>query len=224
LANDNLLTKILIVDDDSSFLSSMRRIMRGHFEIVTTTDPVQALQIIEHQGPFAVVISDYRMPFMNGIELFAKIHSFNKNIQRIMLTGCAELQMAIDAINHGKITAFLTKPTPAGSIRLVVLDAIRAYNECILEDKTTAEIQNKPSLEERVCFESCIPLTIKEKQVLSLLAKGLSNIEIAMQLHITIGTVKTHLNNIFCKLDVNSRTRAVAKGIELDLIKDFAIE
>ncbi|MBP2626509.1 MAG: two component transcriptional regulator, LuxR family [Firmicutes bacterium] len=202
----------------------MRRIMRSHFEIVTTTDPVQALKIIEHHGPFAVVISDFRMPFMNGIELFSKIHSFDKNIQRIMLTGCAELQMAIDAINHGKITAFLTKPTPAGSIRLVVHDAIRAYNECIAEDKRNPEIQNEPLLEQRVFSELYTPLTIKEKEVLSLLAKGFSNAEIAIQLHITIGTVKTHLNNLFYKMDVNSRTKAVAKGIELGLTKASAVE
>lgn len=216
--------KILIVDDDDSFLSSMRRIMRSHFEIVTTTDPVQALKIIEHQGPFAVVISDFRMPFMNGIELFSRIYSFDKNIQRIMLTGCAELQMAIDAINHGKITAFLTKPTPAGSIRLVVLDAIRAYNECIIGDKITSEIQNKPLLEKRIFSVLHSPLTIKEKEVLSLLAKGFSNVEIATHLHVTIGTIKTHLNNLFYKMDVNSRTKAVAKGMELDLIKASAVE
>jgi len=202
----------------------MRRIMRSHFEIVTTTDPVQALKIIEHQGPFAVVVSDFRMPFMNGIELFSKIHNFDKNIQRIMLTGCAELQMAIDAINHGKITAFLTKPTPAGSIRLVVLDAIRAYNQCIVEERTTLEIQNKPLLGKRVFSELHSPLTIKEKEVLFLLAKGFSNVEIATQLHIMIGTVKTHLNNLFDKMDVNSRTKAVAKAMELDLIKTSAVE
>lgn len=217
-------TKILIVDDDDSFLSSMRRIMRSHFDIVTTTDPVQALKIIEHQGPFAVVISDFRMPFMNGIELFSKIHSFDKNIQRIMLTGCAELQMAIDAINHGKITAFLTKPTPAGSIRLVVLDAIHAYNQCMIEDKNSPKIQNEPLLEKRNFSELYTPLTIKEKEVLSLLAKGFSNVEIAMQLHVTIGTVKTHLNNLFYKMDVTSRTKAVAKGMELCLIKGSTIE
>jgi len=184
LINNGNNTKILIVDDDDSFLSSMRRIMRSHFEIITTTDPVQALKIIEHQGPFAVVISDFRMPFMNGIELFSKIHSFDKNIQRIMLTGCAELQMAIDAINHGKITAFLTKPTPAGSIRLVVLDAVLAYNKCIAEDKRTSEIQSKPLLEKSVFPDYHIPLTIKEKEILSFIAKGFSNMEIATQLHI----------------------------------------
>ena len=217
-------TKILIVDDDDSFLSSMRRIMRSHFDIVTTTDPVQALKIIEHQGPFAVVISDFRMPFMNGIELFSKIHNFDKNIQRIMLTGCAELQMAIDAINHGKITAFLTKPTPAGSIRLVILDAIRAYNECLINDKAFLEKENKPPIEKRAVSPLHSPLTIKENEVLSLLAKGFSNIEIAEKLHVTTGTVKTHLNNIFYKMDVNSRTKAVAKGMELDLIKASPIE
>lgn len=217
-------TKILIVDDDDSFLSSMRRIMRSHFEIVTTTDPVQALKIIEYQGPFAVVISDFRMPFMNGIELFSKIHNFDKNIQRIMLTGCAELQMAIDAINHGKITAFLTKPTPASSIRLVVLDAIRTYNECILKDKPTLEIQNKLPSEKRTSSPLHSPLTVKENEVLSLLAKGFSNVEIALKLHVTTGTVKTHLNNIFYKMDVNSRTKAVAKGLELALLKPSSIE
>jgi DNA-binding NarL/FixJ family response regulator len=216
--------KILIVDDDNSFLSSMRRIMRSHFEIVTTTDPVQALKIIEHQGPFSVVISDFRMPFMNGIELFSKIHSFDKNIQRIMLTGCAELQMAIDAINHGKINAFLTKPTPAGSIRLVVLDAIRTYHECIAEDKSNLERGKSPLLENYPLSQLHTPLTIKETEVLSLLAKGFSNVEIATELQVTIGTVKTHLNNIFEKFNVNNRTKAVAKGRELALIKSLTTE
>lgn len=212
--------KILIVDDDESFLSSMRRIMRSHFEIVTTTDPVQALKIIKHHGPFAVVISDFRMPFMNGIDLFSKIHSFDKNIQRIMLTGCAELQMAIDAINHGKITAFLTKPTPAGSIRLVVRDAIATYKECIAKDNTDQELPHKSPLEKRTLPPLHSPLTLKEKEVLTLLAKGFSNVEIATQLQVTIGTVKTHINNLFYKLEVNSRTKAVAKGMELNLLRN----
>lgn len=217
-------SKILIVDDDTNFLSSMRRIMRSHFEIVTTTDPVHALKIIEHQGPFSVVISDFRMPFMNGIELFSKIHSLDKNIQRIMLTGCAELQMAIDAINHGKINAFLTKPTPSGSIRLVVLDAIRTYHECIAKDKTNLEIEQSSLLEKPAFAPFHTPLTVKEMEVLSLLAKGFSNVEIATELHVTIGTVKTHLNNIFEKFNVNNRTKAVAKGRELALIKRSGTE
>jgi len=211
--------KILIVDDDEAYLASLRRIMRGHFEITTTTDPIHALRVIEHQGPFAVVISDFRMPFMNGIELFSKVIAIDKNIQRIMLTGCAELQMAIDAINHGKITAFLTKPTPAGSIRSVVLDAIHTYKESLA--KNQAPLQDKQPLVYPPS-ELYDLLTIKEKEVLTLLAKGFSNVEISLELLIAPGTVKTHVNNLFSKMDVNSRTKIVAKATELGLIKNTA--
>lgn len=212
-------TKILVVDDDESYLASIRRILRGHVIIVTTTDPVQALKIIEYQGPFAVVISDFRMPFMNGIELFSKIIRIDNKIRRIMLTGCAELQMAIDAINRGKITAFLTKPTPAGTIRLVVLDAISAYNEFLVGEQVTSELQNNLLSTREISTDIYLPLTVKEMEILSWLAKGCSNEEIAIQLNITVGTVKSHVNNLFGKMGVNSRSKVVVKGMELGLIK-----
>ncbi len=214
-------SRILVVDDDESFLASMRRTFRGHFEIVTTNDPVQALKIFELQGPFAVVISDFQMPFMNGIQLFSRIVTIDKFAQRIMLTGHADLQMAIDAVNHGKITAFLTKPTPAASIRAVVLDAIQAYNQSLdspaqEHEPSIAAIQSQEMLRASELFA---PLTLKELEVLALLAKGFSNDEISSDLNITVGTVKCHLNNLFGKMDVNSRAKVVAKGIELGLIK-----
>jgi DNA-binding NarL/FixJ family response regulator len=212
-------TRILIVDDDERYLSSLRRALRGNFNIVTTKDPVQALKIIEYQGPFAVVISDFQMPFINGVELFSRIVAIDKNIQRIMLTGCAELQMAIDAVNHGKITAFLTKPTPIVTIRSVVLDAIRAYQKSI----ATQLFHSKNLLTKQNISHLCSPLTIKEKEILSFVAKGLTNAEISKELTITVGTVKCHLNNLFSKLDVHNRTKVVAKGLELGLITSDAI-
>ncbi len=217
----------MIVDDDEKYLASMRRIMQGHFAITTTKDPVQALKIFEYQGPFAVVISDFRMPFMNGIELFSRILAMDKYVQRIMLTGYAELQMAIDAINHGKITAFLTKPTPAVSIRAVVSDAVRAYNENrpdAARQKSSPEARNNPLPAGQSLAGPYTPLTVKEKEVLFFLAKGCSNEEIARELNITVGTVKSHLNNLFGKLAVNSRSKVVAKGIELGLIKTGPIQ
>jgi DNA-binding NarL/FixJ family response regulator len=220
----NYLTRILVVDDDDSYLASIRRIMRGHFIIVTTTDPVQALKIIEYQGPFAVVISDYRMPFMNGIELFSKIITIDNRIQRIMLTGCAELQMAIDAVNRGKITAFLTKPTPAGTIRMVVLDAIRTYNECLVGELVIPENHNTFLSTKENSTGLYFPLTVKETEILSWLAKGCSNEEISIKLNITVGTVKCHVNNLFGKMGVNSRSKVVAKAMELGLIKASAVQ
>ena len=213
--------QILLVDDDESYLASMRRIFRGHFKIVTTKDPILALKIFELQGPFAVVISDFQMPFMNGIQLFSKIFAMDKHVQRIMLTGHADLQMAIDAVNHGRITAFLTKPTPAASIRYVVVGAIQTYNQ---SRQTTTQAQD-PIIEtnhfqvKHPFSELYTRLTIKEMEVLALLAKGFSNEEISIELNITVGTVKSHINNLFGKMEVNSRTKIVAKGIELGLIK-----
>lgn len=214
--------RILIVDDNEAYLASLRRIMRGHFDVVTTKDPVQALKIFEYQGPFAVVISDYRMPFMNGIELFSRIQNLDKQVQRIMLTGHAELQMAIDAINHGKITAFLTKPIPATTIRSIVIDAIQTYNQnqgSHARQQDNGESPATHRLPKNTDSELGVPLTVKEKEVLALLAKGFSNDEISAELHITVGTVKSHMNNLFGKLDVNSRSKVVAKGMELGLIR-----
>ncbi|MEM5795877.1 MAG: DNA-binding response regulator [Bacillota bacterium] len=213
--------RVLIVDDDAEFLATLRRILRRHFEILTTTKPVQALSLFALKGPFAVVISDFRMPLMNGVEFFARIAAMDKNVQRIMLTGYAELQMVIDAVNRGKITAFLTKPVSAAFIRAKVTEAIQTYNQ-----QYTAG-QNKPRMEKRYDALSAnkvaafvqLLLTTKEKEILALLAKGYSNEEIARELVITIGTVKSHLNHIFCKMDVHSRSKAVAKSIELGIIK-----
>ena len=211
---------ILVVDDDDKFLATIRRLLRGHYEITTTKDPLQALKIFEYQGPFAVVISDYRMPVMNGIELLSRIHAVNKNVQRIILTGHAELQMAIDAINHGKITAFLTKPTPAVSIRTVISDAIRTFNELqTLQNGSTSVSAEHKQIGAPPSTEIYVTLTVKEKEVLTLLAKGLTNNEISLVLNVTVGTVKTHLINIFGKLDVTTRSKAVVRAVELGLLK-----
>lgn len=208
--------RILIVDDDEKQLASMRRILHGHFETITTADPVQALKIFELQGPFAVVISDFQMPLMNGVQLFARIFEIDPTAQRILITGRPDLQMAIDAVNHGKITAFLTKPTPIISIRSVVCDAVQTYNQLRETEDSPPERPLPPA-------NHYAPLTVKEKEVLLLLSKGFSNEEISAELLITVGTVKTHVNSLFGKLDVNNRTKVVARALELDLIKPASI-
>jgi DNA-binding NarL/FixJ family response regulator len=216
MSTPGLPSRILIVDDDEKCLASMRRVLRGHFETVTTRDPVLALKIFELQGPFAVVISDFQMPSMTGIQLFSRILAVDRNTQRIMHTGHADLQMTIDAVNHGKITAFLTKPAPAVSIRSVVTDAVRCYQDS-LNDVTGREMSSVT--DRRLWSELCPPLTAKETEVLALLAKGFSNEEISRELGITVGTVKSHLNHLFGKMAVNSRTKVVAKSLELGLVK-----
>lgn len=208
--------RVLIVDDEENFLASMRRSLHDDFDLVTTKDPMQALKIFQLQGPFAVVISDYQMPLMNGVQLFSQMLSIDKNAQRILLTGYANLQVAIDAVNQGKISSFLRKPIPVRSIRFVIMEAIKAYKE---NSRDSANVCGRTTAKP-ASASLFSPLTLKEKEVLVLLSCGFSNKEISVKLNITIGTVKGHVNNILTKLGVNNRTKAVARAIELDLIRN----
>ena len=104
--------KILFVDDETHILDSMKRQLRKRFEIVTALSGQEALDICRSEGPFAVIISDMRMPEMNGIELLSTIKEIYPDTVRMMLTGNADQETATEAVNKGQIFRFLTKPCP----------------------------------------------------------------------------------------------------------------
>jgi response regulator RpfG family c-di-GMP phosphodiesterase len=101
--------KILIVDDDELLLSGLRRTLGRQFELVTEADAESALGLLAGHS-FAVVVSDLRMPNMNGIAFLKRVREVSPHSVRIMLTSHADLQAAIDAINESYIFRFLTKP------------------------------------------------------------------------------------------------------------------
>jgi len=102
--------RILCVDDDPNILEGYKRQLRKEFELATAVGPEQGLRMVTEQGPFAVVVSDLQMPGMNGVEFLAQVRAHEPDTVRMLLTGNAELQAAIDAINQGQIFRFLTKP------------------------------------------------------------------------------------------------------------------
>ena len=102
--------KILFVDDDSLILEGYRRSLSREFLMETALGAEQALKLAADNGPFAVVVSDMRMPGMDGVQLLSRIKSMSPDTIRVMLTGNAEIEMAISAINEGSIFRFLTKP------------------------------------------------------------------------------------------------------------------
>ena len=108
--------KILLIDDDPNILSALTRQLRKQFEIVTAQGGSEGLQAIaEANGahePFAVAVCDMRMPGMDGIQVLAKVRELSPDTVRIMLTGNADQETAISAINRGNIFRFLTKPCP----------------------------------------------------------------------------------------------------------------
>lgn len=119
--------KILIVDDDPNILAAFRRALRGKLDLTTVQDGHHALELIAGGEVFAVVVSDYQMPHLNGIDLLSQIGVMAPDAMRIMLTGEADMQVAVDAINKGNIYRFLLKPCPMEQFLNVVNDAIEQY-------------------------------------------------------------------------------------------------
>ncbi len=102
--------KILFVDDEPNILAGYKRQLRGQFEVETALGGEQGLEILSAQGPFAVVVTDFRMPGLDGVQFLTRARELSPDTVRMMLTGHAELNQAIDAINEGNIFRFLTKP------------------------------------------------------------------------------------------------------------------
>lgn len=102
--------RILFVDDENNVLQGYRRSLRNYFDVSIANSGKLGLELIQNEEPFAVVISDFRMPEMDGIEFLHNVKQHSPDTVRIILTGFADLQLAIDAINEGNIFRFLTKP------------------------------------------------------------------------------------------------------------------
>src|SRR5688572_30776340 len=119
--------RILLVDDDQAILDGLCRQHRKHFDLHPVQDPEAALRTLTERGPFAVVVSDYQMPGMNGATFLAKARGLAPDMARIMLTGQSDLTTAVDAVNRGNIFRFLTKPCDPELFRTVVADGLTQY-------------------------------------------------------------------------------------------------
>src|ERR1039457_5552688 len=102
--------KILLVDDDTLILEGYRRSLSRDFLVETALGGPQALKLVADTGPDAVVVSDMRMPAMDGIQLLSRIKVQSPDSIRVMRTGNTDVDTAINAINEGSIFRFLTKP------------------------------------------------------------------------------------------------------------------
>lgn len=102
--------KILFVDDEPSVLDGYQRTLHREFEVDTAVGGEQGLALIHDQGPYAVVISDMRMPGMNGAQFLAQVRQKTPDTVRMLLTGYSDLDAAMLAVNEGNIFRFLTKP------------------------------------------------------------------------------------------------------------------
>lgn len=119
--------RILFVDDDINVLATYQRLLRKHFQIETAGGPFEGFTAIGTRGPFAVVVADMSMPGLDGIQFLARVKEKSPDTVRMMLTGRADLDTAVDAVNEGNVFRFLTKPCPPDSLIRSLQDGLRQY-------------------------------------------------------------------------------------------------
>lgn len=127
--------KILFVDDEPNVLQSIKRSLRKLFDIETAESGHAALELLQSNGPYAVLVSDMQMPEMNGAELLSRAMKLVPSTVRIMLTGNADQQTAIDAINEGSILRFLNKPTDADQLAKAVNAGLEQHRLIVAEQE-----------------------------------------------------------------------------------------
>ncbi|MBX5481976.1 MAG: HD domain-containing protein [Myxococcaceae bacterium] len=117
--------RILLVDDDPLILQALTRILKAEgYDVVAHTDPVAA----SAERDFVVVITDFMMPQMNGIELLGVLRAANPNAVRILLTAAADFKVASDAVNRGEIYRLLGKPWTLAELSACVKQAVMHYH------------------------------------------------------------------------------------------------
>lgn len=201
------LANILLVDDNPKYLKDALPFYG--YTVDTATDGFQALSLLS-KNHYDIVLLDVMMPNMNGWETLKAIRQ-NKNTQYIpviMLTAVSEEQKIISGLKTGA-DDYIVKP--------FILPNLLARIEALLR-RVNWQRPVEKNIELPYNTKQKPLLTSREKEVLSLAAKGKSNKDIADKLVLREVTVKSHLNNIFKKLNVTNRTQAVLLAMQTDLI------
>ena len=136
------LPRILFVDDDPNILSAYKRNLRHRFSIDTAPNGDAGLDLVNEKRPYAVVVADMQMPGMNGIEFLKRVVEKTPDTVRLMLTGNADQKTASDAVNHGHVFSFLSKPCPSQSLEVALDNALRQYNLIRAEKELLEETLN----------------------------------------------------------------------------------
>jgi CheY-like chemotaxis protein len=131
--------RILIVDDEEAILETMTFTFMDLYDVLTTADPTKAMSIIEENQPVSVVITDQRMPGMTGVELLKQVYEKFPETVRIILTGFADSEATIKAINDGHIYGYVNKPWEPDELKAIVrraneLHVLALENRRLLDD------------------------------------------------------------------------------------------
>jgi DNA-binding NarL/FixJ family response regulator len=214
--------RVLLVDDQALIRAGFRMILEAEEDIEVvgeSADGTQAIDSVKRLAP-DVVLMDIRMPEMDGIEATRRIAAMGAEspVRVLMLTTFDLDEYVYDALRAGA-SGFLLKDVPAD--QLVAGIRLVASGEALLAPSVTRRLieefsRTPPS--QRTLTPSMEELTPRELEVFRLLARGMSNAEIARELVVSETTVKTHVARVLMKLGVRDRVQAVVLAYESGVV------
>lgn len=125
--------RILCVDDEPKILAVYQRMLQTEFDIEIAEGPEKGLAVVAERGPFAVVVSDMRMPIMNGAQFLSRVRAISPNSVRILLTVYADQESAVEAINDGNVFRFLSKPCSKDVFSAALMAGVQQYRLIVSE-------------------------------------------------------------------------------------------
>lgn len=219
MTDERNLTRVLLVDDQELFRRGVTMVLGadGDFEIEDVDDGDQAIERMT-ADPFDVVLLDVRMPGRSGVEVCAEIKAIAPTTGIIMLTASDEEADLYESIRAGA-SGYLLKD---GSTYDQVAEAVRvvAGGQSLISPAMATKLLDEFVQMSRDPVQST-SLTARELEVLRLVARGMSNRDIAKELFISENTVKNHIRNILEKLQMKSRMEAAMYAVRSKLIDDI---
>jgi DNA-binding NarL/FixJ family response regulator len=213
--------RVVLVDDQALVRTGFRMILDETVDIEVVgeaADGLAALEVIDRVHP-DVVLMDVRMPALDGIEATRRLRASGRPVPRVIILTTFDLDEYVFAGLRAGASGFLLKDTLAADL----LGAVRvvAAGEAVAAPTVTRRliahfVDTAPARPDRL--DRLAVLTVREREVLTLIARGLSNGEIAGTLHLSEGTVKTHIGRILGKLNLRDRVQAVILGYEAGLV------
>jgi DNA-binding NarL/FixJ family response regulator len=217
--------RLAIVDDHEIVRLGINRVLEGESEIDLVGEAKTGEEAIEmaHRTNPQVMLVDVKLPDISGIEVVRRLKDDPKtcDVQAIILTVYDDLEIAAEAIRAGAI-GYILKDCGKDQLMKAIRSAVEGVP--LVSSAITQKLVNilypkpggqGPTMPKDKALQT---FTEREYDVLRLVAKGYSNKAVARELGITLSTVKTHLRNIFRKLDVEDRAQVIVKAIKEGMI------